>query len=213
VIGQVPGTMPRSKPNHGVLECALTAKKYMLPLLAIHPYVVGSLIAVYFVHKSFNPARDALIMDSSHRLDAPVTRQERRTFLERLEELSRNTTSPPPVLGQKTWGSLQGGAESKLDPSGAPILEVQMGAETIPVGIARANILNFPESSDLAAGLTQARLRQELRSANSRRASRTDVENDLVLLQKLLALAATTRWVSADSSASEERGQANSATQ
>jgi len=39
VIPQVPGTIPRSKPVHGVVECALTAKKYMLPLFALHPFV------------------------------------------------------------------------------------------------------------------------------------------------------------------------------
>jgi hypothetical protein len=35
VIPQVPGTVPRSKHVHGVLESALTAKKYMLPLLVL----------------------------------------------------------------------------------------------------------------------------------------------------------------------------------
>ena len=187
VIGQVPGTIPRSKPNHGVLECALTAKKYMLPLFAIHPYVMGSLIAAHFVSERFNPAHDALVMDSSHRLDAPVTHKERRAFLERLEELGHDARSPLLVSRRKPWDLLQAGAEPMLDSSGAPIVQVKVGAGTTPVGIARTNILNFPESSELAAGLMQARLRAELRSANSRRASSSDLENDLVLLQKLLA--------------------------
>ena len=196
VIGQVPGTMQRSKPNHGVLECVLTAKKYMLPLFAIHPYIMGSLIAGYFVHGRFDPAQNALIMDSSRRLDAPVTRAERRAFLERLEELSHNAASPLPVSEEKNWDSLQAGAEPKLDSSGMPVVQVKVGAETIPVGIARPNILNLPESSELGSGLMQARLRQELRPATSRWASRADVESDLVLLQKLLAQPPTTGSVS-----------------
>jgi hypothetical protein len=217
VIGQVPGTVPRSKPIHGVLECALTAKKYMVPLFAIHPYIMGSLITGYFVHGRvngrFDPARDALIMDSSGRLDSPVTREERRAFLDRLEELSRNATSPLPVSEERNWDSLQAGAEPKLDSSGMPIVHVKVDAETTPVGIARANILNLPESSELAAVLMQARLRQELRPANSRRTSHADVQADLILLQKLLALPPTMGLASADSSASEGRGQASSSAQ
>src|SRR5215475_12025861 len=44
VIPQVPGSMARSKPVHGVLESVLSAKKYMVPvvsLLIVHPYVSG----------------------------------------------------------------------------------------------------------------------------------------------------------------------------
>jgi hypothetical protein len=204
VIGQVPGTMPRSKPNRGVIECVLTAKKYVLPLLAIHPYIMGGLIAANFVSDRFNPAHDALIMDSNRRLDTPVTHDERRAFLEKLEEVTRNAQS---LSEGKRRDLLQAGANYKLDASGAPIVLVKAGAETTPVGFARTNILNLPESSELAAGLMQQRLREELRSANSRRVSRADVENDLVLLQKLVAVTPTMGWVSADASASGERGQ------
>jgi hypothetical protein len=207
VIGQVPGTMPRSKPNRGVIECVLTAKKYVLPLLAIHPYIMGGLIAANFVSDRFNPAHDALIMDSNRRLDTPVTHDERRAFLEKLEEVTRNGRSFSLVSAGKRSDLLQAGANYKLDASGAPIVLVKVGAETTPVGFARTNILNLPESSELAAGLMQQRLREELRSANSRRVSRADVENDLVLLQKLVAVTPTMGWVSADASASGERGQ------
>jgi hypothetical protein len=183
VIGQVPGAMPRSKPIHGVLECALTAKKYMLPLFAIHPYIMGSLIAGYFGHSRFNPARDALILDANH-LDAPLSNQDRRAFLEELERLQRNDGTPA-LDAEKNWNSLQAAAEPALDSTGMPI--VQVGAAREPVGITRANILRDPDSSELAAELMRARLMQELRPAMARRTSRSNVETDLVMLQKLLS--------------------------
>jgi hypothetical protein len=55
------------------------------------------------------------------------------------------------------------------------------------VGIARTNILSVSGSSEFAAGLVQARLREELKSAAARKTARADVENDLTLLQQLLA--------------------------
>jgi len=73
-----------------------------------------------------------------------------------------------------------------LDSLGVPIVQVNQGAVKEPVGITRANILKDPESTALAAELMQARLVQELRPAIARRTSRSSVETDLVLLQKLL---------------------------
>jgi hypothetical protein len=54
------------------------------------------------------------------------------------------------------------------------------------VGIARANILNDPDSYEFAAGLVKARLREELKPAASRKTAPADFENDLALLQQLL---------------------------
>ena len=185
IIGQVPGSIPRSKPIHGVLDCALSAKKYMLPLFAIHPYIMGSLIAGYFGQARFNPARDALILDANH-LDAPVSSQDRRAFLEQLQQLTRNTGASPAAAAEKSWDSLQAAAEPALDSLGVPIVQVNQGAVKEPVGITRANILKDPESTALAAELMQARLVQELRPVIARRTSRSSVQTDLVLLQKLL---------------------------
>ena len=90
VIPQVPGTVPRSKPVRGVLDCALTAKKYMLPLFLLHPYIAGSLIAVHFSHGRFDPSRNALILDSKHQLGASLTRMDRRLFNDQLQERDSN---------------------------------------------------------------------------------------------------------------------------
>ncbi len=199
VMPQVPGTVPRSKPVHGVLECALTAKKYMLPLFLLHPYVAGSVLAGYFGHWHFNPSQNALILDSRHRLDAPVTREDRREFQDRLEGLVRNSLGEDGGTDGRNWAAQHAAAEPAFDISGKPALEVRVGGEVTPVGIARTNILSVPNASEFAAGLVQARLHQELKPATARKTARADVENDLGLLQQLLALQATGLASTADS--------------
>lgn len=188
VIPQVPGTVSRSRHVHGVLECALTAKKYILPLFLLHPYIAGSLVAVHLGHGRFNPSQNALILDSNHQLGAPLTRADRRAFQGRLDELVRNSGAEDVGTDERSWASLHAAAEPTLDASGKPALEVRVGGEVTPVGIARANILTVPEGSEFAAGLVKARLREELKSAAARKTARADVENDLALLQQLLAL-------------------------
>jgi hypothetical protein len=56
VIPQVPGTIHRSTPVHGVLEAFVETKKYSVPLACLHPFVAGSLLAVYFSDGRFHPA-------------------------------------------------------------------------------------------------------------------------------------------------------------
>jgi hypothetical protein len=55
VIPQVPGTIHRSTPVHGVLEALLETKKYSVPLAFLHPAVAGGLIAVYVADGRFHP--------------------------------------------------------------------------------------------------------------------------------------------------------------
>jgi hypothetical protein len=187
-IPQVPGTVPRSKPAHTVTECALTAKKYMLPLFALHPYIAGALVAGYVGHGRFNPSRNALILDSQQQLDAPLSRMDRRAAEDQLQELLRAASSADAAADRDDphWASLHAAAEPAFDASGEPTLKVRLGAELTPVGIARANILSVPEGFEFAAGLVKARLREELKSAAARKTSRADVESDLLLLRHLL---------------------------
>jgi hypothetical protein len=55
VIPQVPGTIHRSTPVHGVIESLIETKKYVLPLALLHPVVAGSLVAVYVGDGRFHP--------------------------------------------------------------------------------------------------------------------------------------------------------------
>lgn len=55
VIPQVPGTIHRSTPVHGVLEALLETKKYAVPLAIFHPEIAGGMLAVYFGDGRFHP--------------------------------------------------------------------------------------------------------------------------------------------------------------
>jgi hypothetical protein len=188
VIPQVPGTIACSKRVKGVLEVMLTTKKYMLPIFLFHPYAAAGVAAVYVQHWHFNPGKNALILDSQHQLDAALTGADRRVVQDQLQELARAVYSTNSEADERHWTTLRAAAEPDLDSSGGPILQVSVNGEVISVGIARSNILNAPASSEFAAGLMKARLREELKSAAARKTAHSDVESDLVLLRELLAL-------------------------
>jgi hypothetical protein len=187
VIPQVPGTIPRSRRVKGVFEVMLTSKKYMLPIFLFHPYAAGTAVAVYVQHWYFNPGKNAPILDSRHQLGAPLTSADRRTVHDQLERLVRDAASMDTGTDEHQWTSLHAAAEPALDAAGGPTLKVREGGEITFVGIARSNILNDPTGSQFAAGLVNARLREELKSNAAQKTARADVESDLALLQHLLA--------------------------
>jgi hypothetical protein len=192
VIPQVPGNVRRSKPIHGVLESVVAAKKYMLPLFALHPYIAGSLLAGYFGHGRFDPAKNDMVLDSRRELSAPMSHSDRRSYESRLDELSRSgpadSSSSEKGIQAKEWERSLAGGEPKLDSSGKPVLQVREGGEESQVGISRANILNVPESSELAAQLLVARIHEELRSGAERKTARSDVDDDFLLLRQILSI-------------------------
>jgi hypothetical protein len=190
-IAQVPGTTPRSKPVHGVTDCALTAKKYMLPLFALHPYVAGALIAGYVGHGRFDPSKNALILNASDDLDKSPTRADRRNYQSRLQELMQSATnlttaSPKVDAGERRWESRLAASEPAFDAAGKPAVQLNVDGEIKGVGVARANFMNAAADSEFAIELLEARLREELKSAIVRKTARSDVENDLQLLERLL---------------------------
>ena len=196
LVAQVPGPVRRSKPVHGVVESVVAAKKYMLPVVVLHPYIGGGLLVGYLGHH-FDPSRNALVADSSWQLDAPLTHQERLTYENRLNEMTQSTApetrqkrakkSKAKSNDLKTWERLLANAEPGLDASGQPILQVHEGDTWMNVGLTRANILGSSESSDLAANFLEARLRQELRPAGARKTSRANIDADLALLRQALS--------------------------
>jgi len=190
VIPQVPGTLRRSKPIHGVVESVVAAKKYMLPLFLLHPYVAASLVAGYFGYERFDPAKNALILDASLELDTPVTRAERRSNQSRLEELTHGNLRDP-LNEEKDWQRFRASAEPALDANGNPLVQTRTGDEVLQVGVSRGNILSTTGSPELAAGLLRARLHQELHPATARKTAPIDLESDLDLLQQLLSTPAS----------------------
>jgi hypothetical protein len=65
VIPQVPGTIKRSTPVHGVIESLVKSKKYVVPLAVLNPYITGSLIAAYLVEGRFRPDPNTPVYDPS----------------------------------------------------------------------------------------------------------------------------------------------------
>lgn len=197
ILPQVPGAVRRSAPIHGVLESVMSAKKYMVPLVILHPYIGGGLLVEHFGHRRFDPARNALVLDSDNQLTPPMTRDQRLIYQSRLDELSRNN---PDILAEatkneiKTWAREQASAHPGFDASGRPILQIGSGSGDVltQLGISRANILNTDstDSPELASRLLEARIRQELRPATVKKTSATDVGKDLALYQQLLRLQA-----------------------
>jgi hypothetical protein len=194
VIPQVPGTVERSKPVHGVLESVFFAKKYMVPLMSLlilHPYICGGVLAAHFGYPRFNPARDALVLDSRRQLDKPMTSADRRAYQRELAELRRmgsmQDSSADSSIDGKTWAQLQAEAQPEIDSAGKPVVQVRIGRDVAKVGMSRTNVLNLQGSSDLAAMLLAARIQQELRPAMTRKSAPNDVARDLALLRQLLS--------------------------
>jgi hypothetical protein len=183
VIPQVPGTMKRSKPARGVVESAFKAKKYMTPLLLWHPAIVGCFAAAYFTgSRGFDPGRHALVFDPHRDLEPPMSAQQRREYLNRVELVERSITES--AIEEVKWPRLQANAEPELDEAGRPVFNVRMGDETVKVGLTRANIVSSSESTVIAQHFLLVRLREELRR-NAPKAAQSDVHRDLNLLEEL----------------------------
>lgn len=187
VIPQVPGTIRRSKPVHGVLESAISAKKYMLPVLVLHPYISGSLLAAYFGRPRFDPGRHAPVIDARWQIDTPVTTADRRSYQNQLDEL-RQSVSPADPGREDTWPRLQAMAEPELDAFGTPVIQVHRGSTVEQVGMARANVLETPGSPQLAVKLLEARIQLELRPGIARKTANSDVASDLSLLRQVISM-------------------------
>jgi hypothetical protein len=182
VVPQVPG-LKRSKPVHGVLESVLLAKKYVTPILFLHPFVIGSVEAAYLTGWRFNPGKGARIFDPTSRdpmrsLEPPLTNAQRRAY----EGLLATTQ----VAGSETgdvpsWWKLQSSGKPYVDLQGMPFLNVDLDGQELPVGLCRTNALRV-SSPELVEDLVRARLEVELK-ANPARASETDIKKDWNLLE------------------------------
>jgi hypothetical protein len=69
VIPQVPGTIHRSTPVDGVIESLVKSKKYVLPLVFLHPAVTGTLVAAYVADGRFHLDKNATVYDPALGLD------------------------------------------------------------------------------------------------------------------------------------------------
>jgi hypothetical protein len=185
IIPQIPG-MKRSRPIHGVTDSILLAKKYMAPLMFLHPVMAGSVGVAYWAGWRFRPAKDAMVFDPRRALEAPLSGEERRTYKGLLDDVRRTAAEEEAAASLLKWQKLRATGEPSLDQNGQPILRFQEADATVEIGLTRENLLNEPSPPQLVQQLLITRMESEL-AAGSPRASHSDVENDWKLLQKSFA--------------------------
>ena len=182
VIPQIPGSVARSTPVHGVVESFFKSKKYIVPSAVASPIFAGCVAAVYVGTGAghFDPARQALVFNPQRDLEPPLGNEDRRSYQGELNHLEDAATTHE-RKGEK-WAHLFRNASPDFDAQGRPVLRIQRGEEVVSVGISGSNILE--SDTAFAQQFLEARLRAELRRGSSPKASESDIARDWDLLQK-----------------------------
>lgn len=189
VIAQVPGSMPRSSTVHGVVESFFKSKKYIVPSAIASPIFAGCVFGTYVVAGAgrFDPARDALVFTPGGKPEAPLGREDRRSFQHQLRNLLAE--SYPVTSGQnveKAWSKTQAHAKVDFDDQGRPILQMQVDGRMVRIGESAENVLTSGAPPDLVRQLIVARLQSELRSKSSRAISEDEMARDWKLLRQTI---------------------------
>jgi hypothetical protein len=191
VIPQVPGSMARSTPVHGVVESFLKSKKYIVPSVVASPVFAGCVVAVYVGAGAgrFDPAREAMVFNAGRALEPPLGAEDRRSYQSELKHLELNAADPAAESsGARTenWRHLLHNGTPDLDAEGRPVVRIRIGEETVSVGVSGSNILASDAPGQFTEQLLEARLHAELRRGNPPKASESDVTRDWNLLQKAM---------------------------
>jgi len=188
VIPQVPGSMPRSAPVHGVVESFLKSKKYIVPSAVVSPIFAGCVAAVYVGTGAgrLDPARQALVYNAERDLESPLGPEDRRSYRLELSHLSADPTLENSAAHAARWRRLLRNASPDLDAQGRPVLRIPVGEQIVRVGLSESNIVGSDAPEPLTQQLLEARLRSELRRGNPPKASESDVTRDWNLLQKVM---------------------------
>ncbi len=183
VIPQVPGTIRRSRPVRGALESVFKAKKYEVPLLALHPVVGGAFAAGYLLGGGpFNPSKNALVFSPDGDLQARLSSEDRKSYQKGLDEMTKSNGDGAPRHEEATWHKLLDGAQLRLDAAGHPVLAVRSGDEVVEVGITRGNVLNSGAPRSIIQDLLVARMREQLRNGHAPKTTESQVRQDWKLL-------------------------------
>jgi hypothetical protein len=186
VIPQVPGTIRRSKPVHGLMESVFKAKKYELTLLAFHPAVAGGFAAAYVVAGRFDPAHNALVLEPNGELDAPLDAAERRAYQKGLAEITKSSKAEA-AHDKREWQDFLANAKLGLDDEGRPIMQWTTPEGTTQVGISRDNVLNGSAPPALAEKILITRLRDELSKGRAPKTSDVELLKDWKLFKGTMA--------------------------
>jgi hypothetical protein len=186
VIAQVPGSMPRSTPVHGVVESFLKSKKYIVPSAVASPIFAGCVAAVYVGTGAghFEPVRGASVFVAGDEPQAPLNREDVRAYREELKHLLAEAGPSPNV--DKSWERLQSRATTAIDRQGRPILQLRLGQHWVQVGDSAGNILAGNAPPQLVRQLLEARLHSELSGRSAQSITESEVTRDWKLLQQTL---------------------------
>jgi hypothetical protein len=189
VIAQVPGSMPRSTPVHGVVESFFKAKKYIVPSVVVSPIFAGCVAAVYVGTGAghFEPDRNANVFVVGGDPEPPLGKEDLREYRLQLKHLMAGAhTEKPGAKIDKAWGKLQSRATTAIDADGRPVLQMRVGENEVRMGVSAENILNGDAPPQLVRQLLEARLEAVL-SRRPKGLSETEVARDWDLLQKTIA--------------------------
>jgi hypothetical protein len=189
VIGQVPGSMPRSFAVHGVVESFLRSKKYIVPSAVVSPIFAGCVFAVYVGTGAgrFEPARNALVFNPGNDPEPPLDREDRRAYQHQLQNLL--TEAYPVTAGRnvdKAWSRLQATARTDFDDQGRPVLQMQVDGRIVRIGASADNVLESSAPPQLTREFLEARLQSELRRKSPNEVSEREVTRDWRLLQQAM---------------------------
>ncbi len=191
VIPQVPGSMARSTPVHGVVESFLKSKKYIVPSAVAYPIFAGCVVAVYVGTGAgrFDPARQAMVFNAGRALEPPLGAEDRRVYQSELNHLHLSVADPVSEgagIRVEKWSRLLRNSAPDLDAQGHPVMRVHVGGEVVSIGVSGSNILAYDAPEQLTEQLLEARLHAELRRGNPPKASESDITRDWNLLQKAM---------------------------
>ena len=187
-IAQVPGSMPRSTPVHGVVESFLKSKKYIVPSAIVSPIFAGCVAGVYFTTGAghFEPGRNASVWVVAGQPEPAVDREDVKAYRAQFKHYLADEYGEAPRL-DRDWGKLQSHAMASVDAAGRPVLQMTVGDESVRVGATANNIFDGSAPPELVRQLLEARLESELRHASTHSISQTQFERDWKLLQKVVA--------------------------
>ena len=189
IIPQVPGNMPRSAAVHGVVESFFKSGKYIVTSAVISPIFAGCVAAVYVgtAAGGFKPARGADVFVVGGDLEPPLDREDRRAYQQQFKHLLAGAyPEASRRRADRMWGKLQSHAKIDLDEKGRPILQMQVGEQTVRIGDSAENILSSSAPPELVRQLLEARLQSELGRTSAKGVTETEVTRDWKLLQQTL---------------------------
>jgi hypothetical protein len=189
IIPQVPGTIKRSTPIHGLVDSVFKAKKYEVPLMVFHPFIAGGVAVAYVTSGRFDPEKKAMVLDTKEgTFERPLTADERRAYEKGLQEILQAEPEPESTPDNPSWKQFQAKAELHTDSAGHPVLQASFGDNFYQVGISRENILTASAPSELTRQLLVTRLRDELKSnTTARKVSDANIREDWNLLQEVIS--------------------------